>query len=126
MFDDLGGGGGRRIFLHRSVLFIARGKKNLTEVSHTGSPLGTLLSFISFSLLMDDESIQSLSFLFFYLIFSLVIWMDRGWESGKELLIDMCHPLCVFRVPVQQTHPSIPLTTSVSTLYTPFCVFSMI
>lgn len=36
----------------------------------------------------------------------------------------MCHPVCFFQVPVQQSHPSIPLTSSVSTLYPPlFCIF---
>ncbi len=115
------GGRGRRIFLHRSVLFIAR-ERYLAEVSHSGTPLKHLLSFISFSPLMDDESILRLT-LSFFSFFHLFLFRHFRWSGDggrEELLIDMCHPICFFQVPVQQSHPSIPLTSSVSTLYSHF------
>lgn len=51
--------------------------------------------------------------------------MDRERGTGEELLIEMCHPLCFFQVPVQQSRPSILLTSSLSTLYPPsyLCIF---
>lgn len=68
MFDDLGGKREkRRIFLHRSVLFIARGSKISPRFLTLVAPLGLLISFISFSLLTDDDSILCLSLSFFFL-----------------------------------------------------------
>lgn len=68
MFDDLGGKREkRRIFLHRSVFFIARGSKISPRFLTLVAPLGLLISFISFSLLTDDDSILCLSLSFFFL-----------------------------------------------------------
>lgn len=78
--------------------FYSKGEKISLRFLTLVAPLGTLLSFISSSLLMDDESILSLkSFLF---LFSFVSFCHFGWIGhrgmGKELLIDMCHPPCFF------------------------------
>lgn len=124
LFDDSGGGKKKKKNISAPFSsFYSKGKKISLRFLTLVAPLGTLLSFISPSLLMDDESIPSPSLSFFF-IFICFLCRHFGWiggrGTGEEPLIDMCHPLCFFQVPVQQSHPSIPLTSSVSTLYSPF------
>lgn len=73
----------RRIFLHRSVFFIARGSKISPRFLTLVAPLGLLISFISFSLLTDDDSILCLSLSCFF-ISSVSFLMERGWGIGED------------------------------------------
>lgn len=127
LFDDFGVGGEKNISAPFSS-FYSKGKKISLRFLTVVAPPSTLLSFISFfpSNGWRERSMSQFFLFFFKEKFSSVfcfryVWMDRGWGGiGEELLIDMCHPICFFQVPIQQSHPSIPLTSSVSTLYSPF------
>lgn len=64
MFDDLGRGKKKKKKKNISAplsSFYSKDKIISLRFLTLVAPLGSLLSFISFSLLMDDESIQSLS-----------------------------------------------------------------
>lgn len=125
MFDDLGGKRvKRRIFLHRSIFFIARGSKISPRFLTMVAPLGPLISFISFSLLTDDDSILSQSLLFFYFICFFLDgegMRDRGRHCSLICAILSAFFRFQFSSPI---HPF--LSHPVSTSYPLFSVFSMV
>lgn len=127
MFDDLGGKREkRRIFLHRSVFFIARGSKISPRFLTLVAPLGLLISFISFSLLTDDDSILclSLSFFFYFICFFFdgAGMRDRGRRCSLICAILSAFFRFQFSSPI---HPflSRPLCQH---CIPPFSVFSMV
>lgn len=93
LFDDLGWGKENNISALLRSFYSKRGGKISLGFLTLLSPLGTRLSCISFSLLMDVGSIIS-PILFPFLFNSF--WMQREWGTTEELLIDMCHPHCFF------------------------------
>ena len=120
LFDDLGEDGvavGRgkkkRVFLHRSVLFIARGKRSLWGFSQ--SLQGNLLSFYFF---FPANGWQKHSVAHSLICFLSFCHMNEQQMGGRDGAAHWYVPssFTFLQVPVQ-LHPSILLTSSVSTLH---------
>lgn len=93
MISGRGGGKKKKNISALFSSFYRKGEKNLTEVSHTGSPpRRPAFIYILFPFLTGDETF----FFLFLLQLPSVSSHHCGWLGLKELIIDMCHPLFFF------------------------------